>query len=257
MEKEYEENESKAIKNYSNGEFLTEEDYCAALTLASLKHATLDEKSAVALEKLKRKNLGAIKGKDKQEKEDPCIEKDPSSVIHGSNRISVPNSTIFYNYQPPVIPPVAALTGLIGKCSRPFEKRLTETDLTDRQTRLSLNKKHVQEFMIPLLKEDEDVNEGIRVITYDIEGKEYEMKFVFWSLKMYVLTSPGWKTFYREHRLEKDIDIVTVWMFRHRLTQNICFVITPRRSPMALPTQLNNRRKPGGRKQQNLSKMRI
>ncbi|XP_022717854.1 B3 domain-containing protein At1g20600-like [Durio zibethinus] len=244
MEKKPEENNSNAIESYSNEEFLTQEDYGASFTLASLMHAKLDEKSAVTLEKLKRKILRAIKGKEKQEKEDPCIEENPSSVIHGSNRISVPNSTIFLDdYRPPDFPPIKALAGLIGECSKPCEKRLTQTDLKDSQTRLSLNKKHVQESMIPLLKEDEDVNEGIRVITYDIEGKEYVMKFVFWSLKMYVLTSAGWKTFYREHRLEKDIDIVTVWMFRHSLTQNLCFVISPRRSPMASPTQSNNRRK--------------
>ncbi|XWS27551.1 hypothetical protein CRYUN_Cryun26dG0125700 [Craigia yunnanensis] len=217
MKKESEENKSKATENNN-------------------------EKSAVTLDKLRRKVLRGIKVKDKQEEEeDPCcIQEEPSSVIQGRNIILVPNSTIFDDYQPSHTAPIAALAGFIGECSRPCEKRLTETDLNDSQTRLSLNKNHVQESMLPLLKENEDVKKGIQVTTYDSEGNKYSMRFVFWTMKYYVLTE--WKRFYKEHGLEKDIDIVTVWIFRHRFTQELCFAITWRRSQMAVPTKLNRRK---------------
>ncbi|XWS27550.1 hypothetical protein CRYUN_Cryun26dG0125600 [Craigia yunnanensis] len=202
MKKESEENKSKASENNSNGDSLTKEDYSAALSLASLKHAKSDEKSAVTLDKLRRKVLRGIKVKDKQEEEDPCcIQEEPSSVIQGRNIILVPNSTIFDDYQPSHTPPIASLAGFIGECSRPCEKRLTETDLNDSQTRLSLNKNHVQESMLPLLKENEDVKKGIQVTKYDSEGNKYSMRF----------------------------------------TEELYFAITWRRSPMAVPTKLNRR----------------
>ncbi|XVE63548.1 hypothetical protein DITRI_Ditri07aG0028900 [Diplodiscus trichospermus] len=131
------------------------------------------------------------------------------------------------------IPPIPALAGIVGECSRPCEKQLTETDLNDNQTRLSLSKDHVRDYILRLLRQGEDVSQGIPVTVYDSEGNEYSMRFVFWSSKVYVLTTTAWKRFYKKHGFQKDIDIVTVWMFRHRLTQKLCFAITSRRLPQA------------------------
>ncbi|XVE63549.1 hypothetical protein DITRI_Ditri07aG0029000 [Diplodiscus trichospermus] len=205
---------------------LTREDVVAALTLASLKHVKFDEKSIVELGKLRRK-FHNIYGNDEQEKEEP------NSVINVRNRNRVRKSTCIDDYQPPEIPPIPALAGVVGECSRPCEKQLTETDLSDNQTRLSLSKDHVRDYILRLLREGEDVTQGIPVTVYDSEGNEYSMRFVFWSSKVYVLTTTAWKTFYKKHGFQKDIDVVTVWMFRHRLTQKLCFAITSRRLPQA------------------------
>ena len=129
MKKESEKNKFKATENNRNGEFLTQEEYSAAINLYSLKHEKLDEKSAVTLDKLKRKFLGQIKGKDKQEEEDPCVQEEPSSIIHGRNRIDIPL--------------IAPLAGLIGEYSMPCKMRSSESDLTDKQKRLLLNKNDV------------------------------------------------------------------------------------------------------------------
>ncbi|XVF59114.1 hypothetical protein PTKIN_Ptkin07bG0249200 [Pterospermum kingtungense] len=98
--------------------------------------------------------------------------------------------------------------------------RLSTMDLKYYQIRLSLNKNDVKTFMIPLL-EGEDVRKGFTMIIYDWEGYEYPMRFVLWSKKMYVLTSTGWRRFCREHQLRKNINILKIWMFRHKLTQKL------------------------------------
>ncbi|KAH1096180.1 hypothetical protein J1N35_013101 [Gossypium stocksii] len=58
------------------------------------------------------------------------------------------------------IPRVPSLIGLVGRCSQPFEKQLTEAD------------------------EEEDVEKGIRVKVYDANGKEYPMAFKLWAHKL-------------------------------------------------------------------------
>ncbi|KAK8487503.1 hypothetical protein V6N11_070918 [Hibiscus sabdariffa] len=140
-------------------------------------------------------------------------------------------------YEPPDVPSVAGLAGLITGCCKPYQKRLTETDVRKNQSRLLFCKNHVREFMMPLLKEDENVGNGIPVVVYDGRGKEYRMKFKRWGSAMYVLTSSDWPKFCSEYKLEKDVDIVTVWMFRHRVTEKLCFVISCRWSP---PAATNN-----------------
>ncbi|XVE63547.1 hypothetical protein DITRI_Ditri07aG0028800 [Diplodiscus trichospermus] len=130
---------STAIENNSTES--TGKDIVAAVTLASLKHLKLDEKSIVELAKLRRK-FHYIYGNDEQEKEEP------SSVINVRNRNRVRKSTCIDDYQPPEIPPIPALAGVVGECSRPCEKQLTETDLSDNQTRLSLSKDHVRDYIL-------------------------------------------------------------------------------------------------------------
>ncbi|GMI85137.1 hypothetical protein HRI_002183000 [Hibiscus trionum] len=215
MKEECEKNQSKSMDNDNSGgeRWWTDEEYSVAEALVSLQYAKFDKQSAVELKKRKRD--------DEQEA--------PRLIIIGGR-----NNRVLADYEPPDFPPVPTLSGLITECSKPYEKRLTETDLKRDQTRLLLCKDHVRQFMIPLLKQDENVRTGIPVTVYDPEGNEYDMKFKLWSSNMYVLTSNGWIRFCKQHGLVKDIDTVSVWMFRHRVTQKLCFVITSRRSPTFL-----------------------
>ncbi|KAJ6314260.1 hypothetical protein OIU78_017845 [Salix suchowensis] len=134
------------------------------------------------------------------------------------------------NYEPHEVPSIPGLNGIIGKCSKPFEKQLTESDLRDDQSRLSINKVDAQKYLYPLLNEDENLAEGISVTTYDPNGKEFAMVFKIWVSKIHVLIG-GWKAFFHEHRLRKDQDFVTLWMFRRLDTKKLCFVITWRSLP--------------------------
>ncbi|KAL4339826.1 hypothetical protein GQ457_08G023020 [Hibiscus cannabinus] len=208
MTKDCEENNSKAIDNGNNGEDrLTDEVHSAASGVFSFQHAKLDKKSSARLNKQKRKFLGG----EEQEEE--------ASVGGRNNRM-------LDGYEPPDVPSVAGLAGLITGCCKPYQKRLTETDVRKNQSRLLFCNN-----MMPLLKEDENVGNGIPVVVYDGRGKEYRMKFKRWGSAMYVLTSSDWPKFCSEYKLAKDVDIVTVWMFRHRVTEKLCFVISCRWSP--------------------------
>ena len=53
---------------------------------------------------------------------------------------------------------------------------------------LSMNKADAQNYLYPLLNKDEKIAEGIKVITYDPNGKEFEMVFNSWVSKTHVLT---------------------------------------------------------------------
>lgn len=207
MKKESEKNKGK-LGAVDNGE-LSPEEYSTAEYLASLKYVKLDETSAFNLIKLKRKFLRPII--EEEEEAEPS-----SSSTHG---IRIENIHVAAD-----LPPIPAISSVIGRCSMPCEKQLKFTDLSDHQTRLSLIKNQVKTSILPLLEEGEDVIEGFHVTTYDWEGNEYDMRFVFWADRMYVLTSRGWKMFYKQHQLMVH-DILRVWMFRHRLTNKLCFAI--------------------------------
>jgi hypothetical protein len=70
----------------------------------------------------------------------------------------------------------------------------------------------MREFFVPLSKDDEDVEKGIDVIVYNIQGKMFNMKFTLWCQKYYVL-SEGWKTFF-------DLEMISyVFAFRVRRHQ--------------------------------------
>lgn len=130
-------------------------------------------------------------------------------------------------YEPPAIPTVEGLEGIIENsiCSNPFEKQLTNSDLSLVQRGLFLCKPDVEECLLPLLNEDEDVRRGIPVITYNLYGKEYRMVFQLRSSRnYYILARDGWIQFQQENDLEVE-DFVTIWMFRHVGTKNLCFVI--------------------------------
>ncbi|OAY55730.1 putative B3 domain-containing protein At4g03170 [Manihot esculenta] len=144
-------------------------------------------------------------------------------------------ATLFDTYEPPEIPPVVGLDGLIGKCSKPFEKQLTSSDVRPDQSRLTMNKADVVRCLLPLLnREEENPCQGIKVKTYDMQGNEYDMAFKLWASKVYVLTT-GWKNFFMKHGLIENEDFVTIWMFRNFRTDKLCFVISSRRLPIYEP----------------------
>ena len=54
-----------------------------------------------------------------------------------------------------------------------------------------MNEADAQNYPNPFLNKDEKVVEGIEVITYDPNGKEFEMVFKIWVSKTRVLTAGG------------------------------------------------------------------
>ncbi|KAK2423181.1 AP2/B3 transcriptional factor family protein [Trifolium repens] len=152
-----------------------------------------------------------------------------NNKVSSSPQIIVPNVVMGYEDNPPNIPtiPGVANNNILG-CCKPFEKKLSTSDLKVDLNRLFLDKGHVKKYFLPLLKEDEDVEEGIDVVVYDMQGKTFNMKFKFWSGKFYVLNR-GWKTFFKSHSLRANHDHVIVWMFRHSETGNLCFALSVKR----------------------------
>ncbi|WJX36630.1 hypothetical protein P8452_24488 [Trifolium repens] len=144
-------------------------------------------------------------------------------------QIIVPDVVMGNDENPPNIPtiPGMANNNILG-CCKPFEKKLSTSDLKVDLNRLFLDKGHVKQYFLPLLKEGEDVEEGIDVVVYDMQGKTFNMEFKFWSGKFYVLNG-GWKTFFKSHSLRANQDHVTVWMFRHSETGNLCFALSVKR----------------------------
>ncbi|WJX94645.1 hypothetical protein P8452_76043 [Trifolium repens] len=152
-----------------------------------------------------------------------------NNKVSSSPQIIVPNVVMGYEDNPPNIPtiPSVANNNILG-CCKPFEKKLSTSDLKVDLNRLFLDKGHVKKYFLPLLKEDEDVEEGIDVVVYDMQGKTFNMKFKFWSGKFYVLNG-GWKTFFKSHSLRANHDHVIVWMFRLSETGNLCFALSVKR----------------------------
>ncbi|KAL3839906.1 hypothetical protein ACJIZ3_024497 [Penstemon smallii] len=101
---------------------------------------------------------------------------------------------------------------LIGTCSKPFEKQITPSDVE------KLN-------WLPMLKPKENVVVGVPVTVYGPDEKEHKMSFNFWSKKMYCVNK-GWKSFFGAYKLQACTHWATVWMFRHKENDGLCFVIT-------------------------------
>ena len=105
---------------------------------------------------------------------------------------------------------------------------MTSSYVRGEQSKLSLNKLDVKNFLLPLLNKNEVVINGIHVIVYDIKGKEYSMMFKFWESRVYVLKE-GWNMFCHKHSLREHEDFVTVWMFCHVQTRGTMLSISSRR----------------------------
>ncbi|KAH0710050.1 hypothetical protein KY284_011477 [Solanum tuberosum] len=126
----------------------------------------------------------------------------------------------------PKSPPIENLRTLIGQCSNPFVKQLTNSDVDEHQGRLLLNNEYVRKQLLPLLNEkSEDLTTGISVKTFDPMGKYCNMIFKTWGNHKTYLLLGSWKQFVQEHGL-KESDRVTGWMFRHSRTGELCFALT-------------------------------
>lgn len=210
----------------------------AALALTCIKNRRLDKKAKANLHKyLKTTYLGkSISVQvNNNAAEISTSSSSPSSTAEAANLNLVEDNGAHGDgyvdgdddYKPPDIPPVRNLNGVIGNCSKPLEKKLTNTDLKVNQCRLSMNRGKVLELLVPLLNEEEYrvLKEGIPVTVYDLDGNTFPMSFKVWSeSKYYVLTS-GWTKFHQNKGLA-DKHVVTLWMFRHAETQKLCFVIS-------------------------------
>ncbi|CAL9027158.1 unnamed protein product [Prunus brigantina] len=93
------------------------------------------------------------------------------------------------NYVPPALPPVPSLRNLIQICSKPFQKFLSNYDVTTQA--LKLMKCDVERHVWPLLNGDEDLIQGIWLKMYDIAGNEYRVQFKTAGVqKIHMLTGP-------------------------------------------------------------------
>ncbi|KAJ4891989.1 putative B3 domain-containing protein [Raphanus sativus] len=109
---------------------------------------------------------------------------------------------------------------LVEQCSRPIRKQLTTSDV--KQNRLSLSNSQVRKKFQQLLSDESWKNES-RFTIYGPDGKVHEM-WLGKKRSSFDLTI-GWWTFVEEYGLKECCDFVTVWMFRHRVTQRICLAI--------------------------------
>ncbi|KAG2714067.1 hypothetical protein I3760_03G009000 [Carya illinoinensis] len=209
------------LSEWVNGKGINLEEFSmefrAAIILLAIKHAKSDEKLAMAL--LERAERSRFNEEHAKTEPKPIQSSHSQTYQH------------FGPYSPPDCPPVQSLSGLIGACSKPFEKQLTPTDVRTDQCRLSFNKADVENFLLPLLYKIHDLVRGTPVTVYDMNGKECSMTFKRWASKFHVLTE-GWNKFCKEHELRKYEDFVTVWMFRHVRTGELCFVFSLRRMPV-------------------------
>ncbi|CAA7028998.1 unnamed protein product [Microthlaspi erraticum] len=122
---------------------------------------------------------------------------------------------------------------IVGRCSKPIRKQLTESDVKEDQNRLMLGKLQVEKTMVPLLKESEIPRgtNGLEVMVYGPDGKVHEMMFKLWNKKTPVLTC-GWNKFVATYGLKMHCDFLTISMFRHVVTREICFAINSTRLPV-------------------------
>ncbi|TKY49741.1 putative B3 domain-containing protein [Spatholobus suberectus] len=157
------------------------------------------------------------------------------SLMEGSSSMvpsNIPTQEYFshgngYN-NPSDLPPLESLKDYILECGKPLEKQLTNSDVEANLNRLMLNKKHVEEMFLPLLRNDENIEAGIQACAYDMHGNNYTIMFKKWANKYYVLNGE-WKDFFQIHELQKN-DFITVWIFRHSISNRLCFALVFRRS---------------------------
>lgn len=80
-----------------------------------------------------------------------------------------------------------------------------------------LSKTDSEECLLPLLNEDEDIRQGIDVVTYTMRGKEYPMMLIKRRFSRNFFLADGW--------IEVE-EFITIWMFGHVKTKQLCFVIS-------------------------------
>ncbi|KAF8051749.1 hypothetical protein N665_1671s0007 [Sinapis alba] len=123
-------------------------------------------------------------------------------------------------WKAPETPPEKIIhRSLVGQCSRPIQKQLTTSEVE--QNRLSLSKSQVRKKFQQIL--DGSGRKETRFTVYGPDGKVHEI-WLGEKKSSFDLTT-GWWTFVEEYGLKECCDFVTVWMFRHRITQRICLAI--------------------------------
>ncbi|CAL9236278.1 unnamed protein product [Arabidopsis halleri] len=130
-----------------------------------------------------------------------------------------------------------------GKKKRKVAEQLTGSDVKENQCRLMLGKERVKKMMVDVLGKAEKLGiHGQKVSVYGPKGEIHEMVFKMWKKDTPVLMSAGWKNFVKKYiggtgdrprsTLEKHVDFLTIWMFRHKETRKICFAIDSTRFPV-------------------------
>ncbi|CAA7028930.1 unnamed protein product [Microthlaspi erraticum] len=129
---------------------------------------------------------------------------------------------------------------VVGVCSEPTWKQLMESDVNDNQIRLMLGKLQVKKMMLQVMGDTErdGTDFELEVSVYVRGGEFRKMVFKTWKGTP-VLTSPEWKKFVSDHKLKKHCDFVTVWMFKHRESRQVCFAVDVTR--LAVEKRLSNR----------------
>ncbi|KAF2569230.1 hypothetical protein F2Q68_00024093 [Brassica cretica] len=129
--------------------------------------------------------------------------------------------TFLTRWKAPETPPEKIIhRSLVEQCSRPIQKQLTTSDVT--QNRLSLSNSQVRKKFQQLLG-DESARKESRFTVYGPDGKVHEI-WVRKKKRSFDLTI-GWWTFVEQYGLKECCDFVTVWMFRHSVTRRICLAV--------------------------------
>ncbi|VVB02770.1 unnamed protein product [Arabis nemorensis] len=130
----------------------------------------------------------------------------------------------------PAIPPENIIKrNLIEKCSKPIRKQMTKRE--GKQSffflKLGLSKSQVTKKFLPFLEETkiQQREDGIRVSVYGPDGKVHEMKMYLNEKKNELDLTFGWRKFVEDYELKEICDFVTVWMFRHKQSREICLAI--------------------------------
>ncbi|CAK9329424.1 unnamed protein product [Citrullus colocynthis] len=207
-----------------NNKIVEKDVYETALIICDIKSKSMEPFELMELiRRLKTRFPGSTSTTSIVNEQPPVINNNPNvAVVPGGARDRIlqllPGGALDR------LPPVAVIRNVIGMCSRAFVKQLTKSDLTDGLGRLALHKEFVNRDLVPMFDDNEDLVEGIDVIAFDSEGRQYDMTFKLWTSKLYVLTK-SWKEFYKTNNLTQAGEYVTVWMFRHVVNHNLCFAI--------------------------------
>lgn len=101
--------------------------------------------------------------------------------------------------------------------------------------RLLLGKDQTKKMMVSVLRKQEKLGtNGLKVSVYGPDGEIHKMVFKMWgkTKNTPILMSSGWKNFVRKYNLQKHCDFLSVWMFRHTETRQICYAIDSTRLPV-------------------------
>ncbi|CAG7874140.1 unnamed protein product [Brassica rapa] len=129
--------------------------------------------------------------------------------------------TFLTRWKAPETPPEKIIhRSLVDQCSKPIQKQLTTSDVT--QNRLSLSNAQVRKKFQQLLG-DESGRKESRFTVYGPDGKVHEI-WLREKKRSFDLTI-GWWSFVEQYGLKECCDFVTVWMFRHSVTRRICLAI--------------------------------